>query len=255
MHVPILAYHKVDNRIELGINSVPVSAFKSHIHYLQMNNYYSISLYDYVTGNYEQNHKRHPVIITFDDADESVYHHAFPILESSGFSASLFVISDYVGKTNSWDYKFLNKKSWHMNWNQLRELANNGWEIGSHTASHRDLTRLSSSELHREVATSKEVISEKISKSVCFISYPFNRFNVKVLNQVKRSGYSGGCALFVSKKMIGLSGNFNLKRYGVYSIDGKRNIKQKLNNSRFEHVKQGVISFCSRGTIWYNQIN
>jgi len=86
----------------------------------------------------------------FDDGYDDTFHTAYPILESFGFKASLFVITDWIGKRNDWDANFFGKFE-HISLPALRELAAAGWEIGSHGASHRALTTLSSAELRREV--------------------------------------------------------------------------------------------------------
>ena len=254
MDVPILAYHKVSNKLEWGINSVPIKSFQNQIEYLYYNNYFSISLLDFINNTHKFFNNRKPVIITFDDADGSVYENAFPILKKYGFTASLFIISNYVGKKNTWDVNLGGMYSQHLGWDQILHLSNEGWEVGSHTANHPDLLKLSSCEVLSELQLSREKISIKIDQPVNFISYPFNRFDKRIVSLVKQSGYLGGCALFVNRKRTGFSEKFKMKRYGVYSIDGINSIKQKLKDSPYEHLKQGVISFCSRGTIWYNRL-
>lgn len=238
----------------MGINSVPVNAFKKQMSYLLEHHYYSISLYDHLFQGVNTDNKRRPIVITFDDADESVYTNAFPILSEVGFTATIFVISDFVGRLNTWDYSLGQKKSRHMTWEHLQELSRKGWEVASHTATHRDLTRLTKHEVLHEVISSKEMIATKISKPVHFISYPFNRYNARVVDCVKRAGYSGGCVLTRRNNIESMHHNYTLRRHGVYAIDGIRSLKQKLNDSSLEHLKQAIISYCSRGTIWYNQL-
>ena len=66
--VPILAYHKISDKFDWGINNVPVNAFQKQMNYLFEQNYYTLSLDDFLDSSYENNQKRHPVIITFDDS-------------------------------------------------------------------------------------------------------------------------------------------------------------------------------------------
>lgn len=254
MYVPILAYHKVSNNFEWGINNVSIQAFESHIKFLNQNNYYSISLAQYCTGKYQLNSGQHPVIITFDDADESVFQHAFPILESHNYTATVFVISDYVGKLNSWDTNLGGIQSRHLCWDQIIKLSSEGWEIGSHTTTHRDLVCLSSKEIKNELQKSKEVITKKLDKPVNYLSYPFNRFNERIISFAQCIGYSGGCALSVNRNLRGLNSKFNIQRYGVYAIDTLYCFKRKLLNSKIEQIKQRIICFASRGTILYKRL-
>jgi peptidoglycan/xylan/chitin deacetylase (PgdA/CDA1 family) len=251
--VPILAYHKVSNKFEWGINTVSIRSFEAQIKYLFKNTYYSISLEQYRNGKLQVNSTRHPVIITFDDADESVYHHAFPILKAYGYSATLFIISDFVGKYNTWDANVGGIYSRHLNWEQILELSNNGWEIGSHTATHRDLLGLSLRETKEELQSSKEIIADKIGKPIQFISYPFNRFNHHIILLARQAGYTGGCALSVKKQLNSAPKEFNIQRHGVYNIDSLFWFKQKLTNAKVEQIKQRIISFAAIGTILYKR--
>lgn len=251
---PILAYHKVSNKYEWGITSVRVRQFESQVRYLAQQNYRTISLEQYINGNYESIPGRPPVIFTFDDADESVYHHAFPILKAHGFTASLFVISDFVGKNSSWDANLGGISSRHLDWQHIKALAQQGWEIGSHTATHPDLVRLSSDRVTTELCQSRETISRHIQQPVRLLSYPFNRFDQRVVALTRETGYAGACALSVSEQVRKQHGNFAIQRQGVYLIDSLYNFQQKLSHSRIERLKQQIISFASRGTILYNRL-
>ena len=252
MDVPILAYHKVSNQFEWGINSVSIRSFENQMKYLSENNYKTISLAQYCNHNFKFKSKYHPVIITFDDADETVYKQAFPIMRNFGFTAIVFVISGYVGKMNSWDANLGGIASKHLSWKQIKQLANAGWEIGSHTVTHRDLSGLSLEEVQRELQLSKQVIEQNVERPVRFISYPFNRFDRRTILEAQRVGYQGGCTLSPGRPTNGISRQFLLPRYGVYSIDSLNWFKLKLSNSKLEQVKQRCISFASIGTILYN---
>jgi peptidoglycan/xylan/chitin deacetylase (PgdA/CDA1 family) len=251
LEVPILAYHKISDQFEWGINNVPIRSFENQIKYLAENHFYTISLEQYLCDEFSANSERHPVIITFDDADESVLHHAFPILYAYRFTATLFVISNYVGKLNSWDANLGGIYSRHLGWEEIKELAEVGWEIGSHTATHRDLRGLSDNELNLELQFSKELIERNVQKPIRFLSYPFGRFDYRVCLTAQQLGYSGGCGLSVSQ--YGIPAAFNIRRHGVYLIDTLFWFKRKLSNSKIEQLKQRIISFGSKGTVFYQK--
>ncbi len=253
MDVPILAYHKVSNKFEWGINTVSIRSFRHQIKYLVENNFYTISLEQYLRGDFQSEPERFPMIITFDDADESIYRHAFPILNAYGLSATVFVISDFVGKRNSWDANLGGIYSKHLNWEQIIELANVGWEIGSHTATHRDLLGLSDEAVKHELRSSREIIEQKLERIVRFISYPFNRFDDRVISLVQQAGYLGGCVLSANRNFNGIPEQFIMLRHGVYSIDTIYWFKKKLNDSLLERFKQRIICFAATGTIWYKR--
>ena len=251
MDVPILAYHKISDQFEWGINNVPVRSFENQIKYLADNHFYTISLEQYLNGEFSVGSTKHPMIITFDDTDESVYYHAFPVLRAYGFTATLFVISNYVGKLNSWDANLGGIYSRHLGWEEILKLINEGWEIGSHTATHRDLLGLSDDDLKMELQFSKEIIRQNVQKPIRFLSYPFGRFDYRVCLAAQQLGYSGGCGLSVSQN--GISAAFNIQRHGVYLIDTLFWFKRKLSNSKIEQLKQRIISFGSKGTVLYQK--
>lgn len=253
MDVTILAYHKICDRFDWSITNVPKRAFEAQVNFLAKNNYSSISLDQYVSGKSDYPTGRIPIIITFDDADESVYHHALPILRQYGFIATVFVISDFVGKKSSWDYNFGNRLSPHLTWEQLTELSKAGWEIGSHTATHQDLTHLSDEHVMQELAQSKDVIAKQLNFPVQLLSYPFNRVDARIISLTKQAGYSAACALSAPRKLGNTYGNYCIPRYGVYRIDAMKTFRLKLMNSPVEQLKQKLISLASRGTIWYKR--
>ena len=254
MNISILAYHKVDFQSEWGINTVSPRLFEKQVKFLADNNFSSISLIDYIKKRiiYDK-----PVIFTFDDSYNSIYKYAFPILNKYGFKATMFVISEFVGKSNLWDVNLGRKKSRHLNWNEIVQLMNSGWEIGSHTATHPDLTRLTQNELLHELSFSKEKLEQKLSIPINVISYPFNRFNIDTIQAVRVAGYKGGCCLSANKSIPQKFYKFTIPRKGVYSIDKFFWFKLKLNNkyvSSVDDLKQKIICTCAKGTVYYKQL-
>ncbi len=73
----------------------------------------------------------------------------------------------------------------------LRQLANEGFEIGGHTISHRILTELSSNEVAVEVTESKKALENILGRAVTTFCYPKGRFNRRVIQQVEDAGYLG----------------------------------------------------------------
>lgn len=254
--VPILAYHKISNKFEWGINNVSLSSFQKQMNYLFVQNYYTLSIEDFLKNNYKKRTKQRPVIITFDDGDESVYLKAFPILKKFGFLANVFIVSKFVGKKNSWDANLFRSFSKHLSWKQINKLSSAGWCIGSHTATHQDLTILNQDQIYDELTSSKNEISKQINREINYISYPFNKYNIPVIEIAQKIGYRAGFILstpkFTFHKKSDLA--FTIPRYGVYRIDTNRSFQNKLSLSKFEADKQRFISFFSSGTIWYNRL-
>jgi peptidoglycan/xylan/chitin deacetylase (PgdA/CDA1 family) len=70
--------------------------------------------------------------------------------------------------------------------------------IGSHTATHPDLTRCGEDRLARETAGSKRLIEERLGIPVRHFAYPWGRFDARVLSHVRQAGYETGAAVSVN---------------------------------------------------------
>jgi len=118
-------------------------------------------------------------LITFDDGYATFYEHAFPRLRERGFVATLFVITDKVGMPR------------YVTWDQVREMAAAGIEIGSHSVTHPDLRQLSGSHLEQEISGSRKTLEEQLGMPVLFFCYPGGHYDEEVLAAVKAAGYLG----------------------------------------------------------------
>jgi peptidoglycan/xylan/chitin deacetylase (PgdA/CDA1 family) len=107
--------------------TISVSEFERQMEYLKSREYHTVTLdelHDWQEGRREL--PSNPIVITFDDGDESAYDLALPILSRLGFRATLFVVTARVG-TRWGDVRCLD-------WARLRELEESGvFRIESHT--------------------------------------------------------------------------------------------------------------------------
>lgn len=79
-----------------------------------------------------------------------------------------------------------------LTWSGIRHLNKNGIEMGSHTASHPILTRISLDEVKAELEKSKYRIETEIKSPVTSFAYPngqHNDFNEDIVKLVRRTGY------------------------------------------------------------------
>jgi len=77
----------------------------------------------------------------------------------------------------------------------VRELLRSGMSIGGHSRSHRDLTRLRSSEAKAEIAGCKHDLEELLGIRIRFFAYPGGAFNREVAQLVRQAGYDAACSI------------------------------------------------------------
>ncbi len=177
--VPIMMYHSVSLADESPLNVVSPKSFANQMEYLKKHEYKIISLDDYVERNKAKKEFPHKtVVITFDDGYRDNYKNAFPIIKQYHFPVTIFLISDYVGVN-------LNL----LTWNQVKEMAHDGIEFGSHTRHHMYLPEATDEQLKDEIIDSKRIIEEHLNKPVNYIAYPSGGFSEQIKGIVALAGY------------------------------------------------------------------
>lgn len=173
--VPILIYHSIDEFHGHGSKELYVTPenFEKQMTYLKNNGYTLLTFERWK----DISRVKKPIFITFDDGYKNNLN-AFAIfkrLKSEQFqpAGTLFVISDFVGRSNR-----LSKK-------ELKQMADTGFfSVQSHTATHPDLTKTNNIEY--ELKTSKEKIEKMTGKPVIALAYPYGSFNKKVVEVTKK---------------------------------------------------------------------
>jgi peptidoglycan/xylan/chitin deacetylase (PgdA/CDA1 family) len=115
--------------------------------------------------------------ITFDDADISQVHWALPLLSATGTIAQFFVPTARVGQPET------------ATWAHLREMAQLGHRIGSHSHTHPLLTQCPPARLRDELESSKKMLEDNLGGSTNAISLPGGRHNAVVLKACALAGY------------------------------------------------------------------
>jgi peptidoglycan/xylan/chitin deacetylase (PgdA/CDA1 family) len=79
-----------------------------------------------------------------------------------------------------------------LNWDQIKEMKDNGIEIGSHTCSHPRLTEIDDRQLNLELNQSKVILEKELQIPVEGFCYPFGRnsdINDSIKYATKKAGY------------------------------------------------------------------
>jgi len=191
--LPILMYHAVHP--DRSLISTGPSDFERQIGWLHDQGYQALTLRTFV----EHLHANTPfpekaIVITFDDGFECLYTFAAPVLADYGFSATIFLVTDYCGRKNNWPGQPRNIPEYPLlSWEQICEMDRMGFEFGVHSASHLRLDELSYKKLEYEVAGSKEILEEHLGHGVETFAYPYGRYDQEVM-QIVQGTYTGACS-------------------------------------------------------------
>lgn len=138
---------------------------------------------------------RRSVVLTFDDGCRCFRERALPEIVRRGMTATVFAVSGALGGTNSWDAGAGERREELLTAAELADLAGAGIEVGSHGATHADLSALPAGEAAREAAASRERLSAEIGRPVETFCYPYGRLSRAAREAVRSAGYSAAVAI------------------------------------------------------------
>ncbi len=171
-------------------------------------------------------------VLTFDDGFADFATHAAPIMLRYGLPAALYIVAGSLtpsGVAVDWIRGVCPDDAPPLlTPDQIRELHDGGWEIGSHSMAHRDLPVLSEAECLADLSESRELLSDLIGKPVTTLAYPFGRHAPHVRRAAQRAGYDFALALPEGPEG---AGPFAVPRTGIYR--GNSIWKVRIKTSRW----------------------
>jgi peptidoglycan/xylan/chitin deacetylase (PgdA/CDA1 family) len=136
----------------------------------------SIGPVNSIAGTKEQKTLGAP-IVTFDDGHQSNYLAALSMIDKKLGVGDFFINPSMVGKKD------------FMDWNQLREIAELGMSIQSHSFDHIYLSDCNREEQKYQLQKSKTIIEDKMGKEVVILAPPGGRYNKLTIEIAKSLGY------------------------------------------------------------------
>lgn len=119
------------------------------------------------------------VVFTFDDGGESFLTKAAPLLERYGFKGVFFISTKYIGTQG-----FLTKE-------QVKELAERGHVVGSHSHTHPEIfTKLTKEEIHEEWQRSCEILKDILGEKDLPMSIPNGYASKTIMEEAIKSGFT-----------------------------------------------------------------
>jgi peptidoglycan/xylan/chitin deacetylase (PgdA/CDA1 family) len=188
---PILCYHKIERRRELGVTRLSPRRFARQVERLAADGWRTLTLRELEAcahGAREAGPRE--LAITFDDGYRGLRDHAFPVLEGVGFSGVCAIITDFAGRLNRWDVAYGGRRFAHLAWRDVRRWQGRGIEFVSHTATHPRLTWLPDAAVAGELARSRAALDGAQT-----ISYPFGAAGARERRLAREAGYTLGLTL------------------------------------------------------------
>ena len=174
--LPILTYHSLDD--SGSILSVSPGAFAEQMRVLHEAAIRTLSLPAAAQALRGGRVPAGVVALTFDDGFENFYQHGYPVLRRYGFTATIFLVTDYCGRDNCWPSQPTHvTRRPLLRWAQVREMSEAGIVFGAHTGTHPDLTRLSSRDAEAEILASKRAIEHALQRPVESFAYPYGAYD------------------------------------------------------------------------------
>lgn len=172
--VPILGFHHLDDELDdytsyaKGAYTDLVSALAERFRFVTL----ADALRAGNAADAAEDAGRPPLVLTFDDAYQSILTPALAEVARAGAIGTVFAITGYTGRHNEWNRKCAYWRP-HLDVAGLRELRDAGFEIGSHTVEHQNLTRLPPALLTSELRDSRAELEDLLGTAVTSCSYPY----------------------------------------------------------------------------------
>ena len=168
-----IMYHRF-NENRYPSTNIRIDIFKDHIETIKKSGY---NFYNPINLKSDFNNPRikKVILLTIDDAFESFYLEAWPLLKKNKIPFILFVSTEPVGKNG------------YMTWDQIREVEKENFAfIGNHSHSHEYLLDLSFNDFKKDIDKSIKIFDEKLGYNSIFFSYPFGEYSLEQINYIKK---------------------------------------------------------------------
>ena len=184
--VPVLCYHNLAPQSK-GRMILAAKVFEDQMRYLKNQGYRVINLKQFVEFvSLKRQLPRRSVLLTFDDGYRSFLQYAAPVLKELGFTATLFVYTDYVGAGGN-----------AFTWADLKKLQQEGFDIEAHSKSHGDMVRAGNEpaneyekRLEAELMQPRALFQKNLGFAPDILAYPYGRQDDAVVRRAKERGYT-----------------------------------------------------------------
>lgn len=220
----VLAYHRIGSPGPDGWDTwhqIPTPAFVQQLTFLQDDGWNVIDGGTFLSGLSDPSRlPLRSVLLTFDDGCRCIHDIVLPILGQFGFPAVLFIPTDYIGKSSSFD-QGVEPEVPICGWPELRELDRHGVSVQSHGAAHYWFSLHDAKRQAHELIVSKRILEDKLGTSVEMFAFPYSDAGSDRENSGRMLAGAGYRAAFLcgggpSRNCLPLPDPFHIDRLAVY---------------------------------------
>jgi peptidoglycan/xylan/chitin deacetylase (PgdA/CDA1 family) len=156
------------------------------------------------------------VSITFDDGYRDNCEFALPMLMERNIPCTYFVSTQHVIGQIPFAHDVAQGQTLAVNTPQdLRRLADAGVEMGCHTRSHVDFSKVHDFKMvRREIVDAKQELEQIIGQAVRYFAFPFGlpaQLTQAAIEVIHEAGFDGFCSAFGGYNLVGRD-SFHIRR-------------------------------------------
>jgi peptidoglycan/xylan/chitin deacetylase (PgdA/CDA1 family) len=229
--VPVLCYHHIVPHKATNMYQVMEDKFKAQLQILADSGYHTIlpeQLYAYL--NFGTPLPAKPVVISFDDTHIEQFTIAKKELEKHGFKGAFYIMTISIGRPN------------YMSREQIKQLADDGHSVGSHTWDHSRFDKYQSETIKEiggrkklvndydlQLANTRKQLEEITGKPVEHFAYPFGVWNAAGIPELQQRGYKS--AFQLAAKRDSLQPLYTIRRILVLPQWSAQQMLKTMNSS------------------------
>ncbi len=212
--ISVLFYHRVADCHPNGW-TITNDRFRRHIDYCQRN--FDVIGLDEVQRRVRENDSRLPAVsLTFDDGYYENCDHAIQLLLQRKLPCTYFVSNQHVLQQSPFSHDVNNGRRLAVNTiAQIRHMSDAGIEIGCHTRSHADFSKLfDRRSIRREIIDAKQELEQMIGKAVRYFAFPYGtpaQLTQAAIEIVDEAGFHGFCSAYGGYNLVGRD-SFHIRR-------------------------------------------
>lgn len=199
-----IIYHRFGESKYPSTN-ITISQFKNQLNYLKQQHFNVLPVPKIISDlQHQQPLPNKTIGIMIDDAYDSAYYVAWPLLKKYGFPFTLFVATDPVDK----GYNNM------LTWKQIHEMEKAGVTIGNHSSTHGHLALKSYQQIYQDIEHAQRRIQQQLGITPTLFAYPYGEYSLTFKKVIKSLGFKAAF-MQVSGSASDQSDFFALPRFAL----------------------------------------